>query len=291
MTAPLFIPKNRSFHFDARLPAALEVDPGAVVTFETSDRAYERLAEGESVNAIGDEEYNAVTGPVVVRGAEPGDALRIDILDVAISRAWLVWLPEFGPLGDLIDEILVREVAIDGDRLVISDQLHLPLEPMIGCIGLAPAKGRSSTNAPAYAWGGNMDLRELSAGATLYLPVQTPGAFLFVGDLHAAMGQGEPAVVGLEASGRATVRVDVDKGMNLSAPRIRAGRNTICVGLGEGPRGLREAKHSAILQAYELLTREWRLDQEEAYAYVCARVELRVGGPACSIVLAVVPDR
>src|SRR3954451_17052141 len=79
--------------FDASSPPALEVDPGDTVTFETSDVAYARLADGESVDAIGLSNFNRVTGPVSVRGAAPGDALRIEVLDVQVRRAWSVWLP------------------------------------------------------------------------------------------------------------------------------------------------------------------------------------------------------
>ena len=89
--------------FDASIPPALEIDPGDTVTFQTGDVAYERLAAGESVDAIGLPNFNRVTGPVGVRGAAPGDALRIEVLDVQVRRAWSVWLPGFGGLGDRTD--------------------------------------------------------------------------------------------------------------------------------------------------------------------------------------------
>lgn len=89
--------------------------------------------------------------------------------------------------------------------------IHRQIEPMIGCIGLAPASGSSSTVMPAYPWGSNMDLRELGPGGIVYLPVQVPGALLSIGDLHAAMGTGEPTAVSLEAAGKATVRITVEK--------------------------------------------------------------------------------
>ena len=279
--------EHRAFAFDPGLPPALEIEPGEVVTFETSDESYRRLACGESVEAIGLERFNAVTGPVLVRGAEPGDTLWIDVLEIAIERAWSVWLPGFGWLGRQTGTVQVRPVPVEGGRIYLSTRLSVPLAPMIGCIGLAPAAGESSTFSPAYPWGGNLDLRELSPGAAISLPVQVPGALLSLGDLHAAMGGAEPALVAIEAAGRATVRIDLEKGRPLRYPRLRLAGATACLGMGET---LQMAQRRGLDQAYELLTGEYGLEPFEAYAYTCARVELRLGGPASPMVVAVVPD-
>jgi amidase len=279
--------EQRALAFDRAIPPVLEIEPGDTVTFETGDVAYHRLSRGEAVEAIGLENFNAVTGPVFVRGAEPGDALRVDVLDIQIARAWSVWLPGFGGLGAYTDEIRVMQTPIEGDRVHISDELTVSLEPMIGCIGVAPAEGRGSTFMPAYPFGGNMDLRELSPGATLYLPVQVPGALFAMGDLHAAMGAAEPTWVSLEASGAATLRIDVAKGMRLDYPRLRVGSDTICVGLGEAHTA---AYQCALDQAWGVLTGEHGLEPFAAYAYASARVGMRLGGPAGCVVLAVVPD-
>src|SRR3954469_9252165 len=91
--------EQRAFAFDRTIAPVLEIDSGDIVTFETGDAAYERLSKGESVEAIGLENFNAVTGPVAVRGAQPGDALKVEILDIQVTRAWSVWLPDFGGLG------------------------------------------------------------------------------------------------------------------------------------------------------------------------------------------------
>ncbi len=288
MTAPRFVAaERRAVAFDPSLPPLLEIEPGEVVTFETSDEAYRRLARGESVEAIGLERFNAVTGPVLVRGAEPGDALRVEIQEIAVERAWAVWLPGFGRLGSRVRAVQIRQVPVEGGYVRLSERLRVPLEPMVGCIGLAPAAGESSTFSPAYPWGGNLDLRELSPGAAILLPVQVPGALLSLGDLHAAMGRGEPALVAIEAAGRATVRIDLEKGWRLEYPRLRLDGATACLGMGET---FQAAQRCALEEAYELLTGEYGLEPFEAYAYLCARVELRLGGPASPMVLAVVPD-
>jgi acetamidase/formamidase len=163
---------------------------------------------------------------------------------------------------------------------------------MIGCIGLAPASGRASTVRPVYRTGCNLDLRELSPGAVLRLPVEVDGGLLSMGDFHAAMGHAEPTFVSIEANGSATVTVDVERGRPLPTPRLRVGDETVCVGMGETHA---EAKQDAIDQAFELLTEDFGLDPFLAYAYSSARVGLRLGGPTGTrvegrqAVLAVVP--
>lgn len=279
--------EQKTFSFSAANPPVLEIDSGDTVTFETGDAAYERLSKGESVEAIGLGNFNAVTGPVVVRGAQPGDALKIEILDVQVTRAWSVWLPDFGGLGKQTKELRVKQTPLKDGRAYINDRLSVPIKPMIGCIGVAPAEGSGSTFMPAYPFGGNMDLREMSPGATLYLPVFVAGGLLSMGDLHAAMGTAEPTWVSLEAAGSATLRISIAKGMNLSYPRLAFGGATYCVGMGET---LEQAHQVALDQAFDLLVNGKGLDPFDAYAYVSACVDMRLGGPATGVVLAVVPD-
>ena len=279
--------------FDRSIEAVAEVTPGATVCFETDDSAYLRLADGETLEDIGVENLNAITGPVAIRGAERGDALRIDVLAIDISRVWAAWLPGFGTLGRRTSAVQIRPLTIDGEWIHLSDGIRVPLEPMIGCIGLAPATGQASTLKPTFPFGGNMDLRELSPGATLWLPVQVPGAMLSLGDLHGAMGHGEPAHVSLEAAGSATVRIDLEKGRTLAYPRLRAGTDTIFIGMDDRTRaagGTSAAYQRAIDQVFDYLTRERSLDPFSAYAFISARVSTRFGGPAGSLVLGVVPD-
>jgi amidase len=273
--------------FERGLPPVLTVESGDTVIFETGDVAYERLFKGESVEVIGLENFNRVTGPVYVNGAAPGDALKVEVLDVQVNRAWSVWLPDFGGLGDKTRTMHVKETPLRDGRAYINDTLSVPIRPMIGCIGVAPAEGKGSTFMPAYPFGGNMDLREMEAGTTLYLPIQVPGALLAMGDLHAAMGVAEPTWVSLEAAGQATLRISVAKGMALTYPRLRVGNATYCVGMGET---LEKAHKVALDGAYDLLINEHRMTPFDAYAYASACVDMRIGGPACGVILAVVPD-
>lgn len=260
---------------------------GTVVRFETGDIAYERLSKGETVEQIGLETFNRVTGPLFVEDAGPGDALRIEILDIAIHRSWSVWLPGFGGLGAHTNEVVARQIALEGGHAVISERIRVPIEPMIGCIGLAPAEGAGSTFMPAYHWGGNMDLREMSPGTVVDLPVEVEGGLLSIGDHHAAMGRGEPTWVSLESAGASTVRVSLIKAAGISHPILRRDGSILFVGMGAD---LAAAHQHAVDRAWAYLVDERGLDAFEAYAYASARLEMRLGGPASPIVLAGVPE-
>lgn len=279
--------------FDREVAPALEIEPGGIVAFRTSGEVLRKVASGIPAEQLDLEGANLVTGPVLVRGAEPGDALRIEVLDIAIHEAWAIWIEGLGPLGHLTDGIHGYETPIIDGTVRISEELAVPLAPMIGCIGVAPADAPASTVRPVYPTGGNLDLRDLSPGATLWLPVAVSGGLLSLGDIHAAMGHGEPTFVAIEAAGTATVRIDVEKGSDLRLPRLRTGRSTVCVGMGQD---YPQARTSAVQQAFDLLTGTHGLSAREAYGYASGCVELRPAGPAGSMVegleaaLAVVPD-
>jgi len=279
--------EQKAFAFDASVPPVLEIESGDTVTFETGDFAYERLFKGETVEAIGLENFNAVTGPVKVKGAEPGDALKIEVVDVKVTRAWSVWLPDFGGLGKHTKEVEVKQILLKNERAYISNRLSVEIKPMIGCIGVAPSEGKGSTFMPAYPFGGNMDLREMSPGTTLYLPVQVNGGLLSMGDLHAAMGDAEPTWVSLEAAGSATLTITLEKNKKLKFPRLRVGMDIYCLGMADT---LEKAHQIALDEAYSLLINERGLEPFDAYAFASAVVDMRLGGPATAIVMAVVPD-
>ncbi len=171
----------------------LTVDPGTGerITFETDDAAYaqmEQLRDLAKVTAT----INPVTGPVHVRGAEPGDALAVTIHDIEMAEhGWSVYIPGAGALaGPMGEEWYVRRVPVRDGVVQLTDTVSCAAAPMIGCIGVAPADGVMSTVMPSYPTGGNMDLTDARPGATVYLPVAVPGANLAIGDLHAVMSRG-----------------------------------------------------------------------------------------------------
>lgn len=269
---------------DAEADPALAAAPGTVVRFTCTDQAYRELHATRVMPSPEERNFNLVTGPVAMEGAVPGDAIRVTVLDVAMTSAWAAWLPGYGAFKT--DTLHVRPLAIHDGQVWIRDGLSVPLEPMIGCIGLAPAEGWASTVEPAHPFGGNLDLKEVRPGAQVILPVMRDGGLLYIGDLHAAMGDGEPTWLGLEGAGSATVRMDLDKGAALSGPRIETPDHVILIGLGDD---LDKAGQAAMDRAFDLLTQEWGLAPFDAFAYASARVHLKLGGPASPLMLAVVP--
>lgn len=166
---------------------------------------------------------NPTTGPIYVEGAQRGDTLAVTIHSIKPTlgkcftrtsdpRQLAEWLGSDCPHGTHVCEI--------SDGFVHwSDSIRIPYQPMIGCIGTAPDWGVPTTN-PAGPHGGNMDILETAPGATLYLPVFVPGALLYLGDAHAAMGHGELSASGLEMPAETEITVSLLKGQTIPAPRI-----------------------------------------------------------------------
>ncbi len=198
-------------------PAAFCQDGGTVV-FETRD-CYDDAVVSEK-RPLGDKTdpiENPATGPLYVEGAAPGDVLKVEILDIRL-RDWGVMRSSTmcGVFHEDFTERTARIFPICGDEsdgryIVFDDCLTIPLDPMIGVIGTAPAGEGITTDTP-HSHGGNMDCHKIVKGSVLYLPVNVPGGLLSMGDLHALMGDGEVLICGLETAGRVTVRVHVIKG-------------------------------------------------------------------------------
>ena len=268
--------------FSVNHTPALRVRPGDgdEITVETSDEAYVQMAEFHDLSKV-TATINPITGPIYVEGAQPGDALVVTILDIQpIEYGWSIYLPGIGALAAPMGaEMFARKIPISNGQIHITERFIVPVRPMIGCIGVAPATGESSTIMPSYAWGGNMDITYISSGATVLLPVQADGAYLSIGDLHASMGRGEASFVAIEGAGRATITVDLIKGKNLRAPRIITPTEIITVGLANPHR-------DAIAHAYEdlfaYLTGECGWDTEDTYAIMSACAPVELGGPTGS---------
>jgi len=152
---------------------------------------------------------NPATGPVYVEGAVAGDVLRIDIerIDVRDFAAMCVG-PGMGAVGHLVREAETRIIPIRDGRLEIAEDFSLAVNPMVGVIGTAPAEGEVPNSTPGEH-GGNMDCKEIAAGASLYVPVCVEGALLALGDIHALQGDGEVCICAAEVSGEVQLCVDV----------------------------------------------------------------------------------
>jgi acetamidase/formamidase len=169
--------------------------------------------------AIDRTRIHALTGPVAVDGALPGDALEIEILDFKHEGwAWTGIVPGMGALGDEFAEPFLHIWKLEGGRTRSIPGVTLDLHPFCGIIGVQRAEpGEFRTRAPG-AFGGNMDVRHLGEGARLWLPVLTPGAGLCAGDAHAAQGDGEVSINAMEAPMTVTLRVHLRRHMSLEGP-------------------------------------------------------------------------
>ena len=198
------------YHFDKADAPALTVEAGAVVVLETYDA---RTGTIRSAADLLDHPHpagaNPVTGPIYVRGAQPGDSLAVEILDIRLAReGYVAAKAQIGLLAERSGRFATRMVRVEGGELVFADKLRIPARPMIGVIGTAPAGAAISTGDPG-PHGGNMDNRFVTTGATVHLPVAVPGALLALGDVHANMGDGEITMVGVEICAEVTIRIHV----------------------------------------------------------------------------------
>jgi amidase len=198
------------------------VASGSEVVFETCDCFSDQITSADAVfNELDWQRINPASGPVYVEGAEPGDALRVKIKRIAITgkQAVMVTAPNLGVVGDELQSPTVTIVPIENGKALLPGNVLVPLNPMVGVIGVAPAGEAISCGTPD-SHGGNMDCKVIAEGSTLWLPVNVPGALFALGDLHAAMGDGEVSVCGLEIPGEVTVELSVVKNRKLPLPML-----------------------------------------------------------------------
>ena len=205
--------------------------PGDTITFETVDSSGGQLSPGatlDTLRALDFARVNPVTGPVFVDGAEPGDALRVTVEQFAptlvdgAAWGWTANIPGFGLLADQFPDPALHLWRLDAAArtpALFGAFARVPLKPFAGTIGVAPAMPGPHSVVPPRRVGGNLDIRDLSAGTTLVLPVEVAGALFSVGDTHAAQGDGEVCGTAIESPMSVALRFDVVRG---GAPRFRA---------------------------------------------------------------------
>ncbi|WP_028049654.1 acetamidase/formamidase family protein [Cellulomonas sp. URHD0024] len=238
-----------------------------------------------------DDGPHLVTGPIFVDGAMPGDLLAITVLETTPRVPYGVISNRHGRgalAGELpraADEVSVFTPVVEGHgRLPLveggSRDVAFPLAPFLGIMGVAVAGDERPHSVPPGAHGGNLDINLLQVGATLYLPVQVPGALAYVGDPHFAQGDGEVALTALEASLRVTLRFDVVPAMvakaqfgELDGPLVRTAEYLVPTGLHSE---LDEAVRRCVRAAIALLRARWGMDEHLAYAYLSAATDFDI---------------
>ena len=209
------------YAFSKDLEPALTVASGETVRIRTKDCFGNQIRTPEDeLDSIDWDAINPATGPIFVEGAKAGGALKvaIDRIELDPQTASCTGKDE-GVYGDRLDAWSTRLCAIEGDELVWDDKVRLPLDPMIGVIGVAPVGEPVNCGTPSIH-GGNMDTTQIGAGAALYFPVAVDGALFGCGDMHAVMGDGEVSVSGAEVAGYATVTLTALPELVIDTPLI-----------------------------------------------------------------------
>lgn len=224
------------YEFSRHNKPRLHIDSGDTVLIETEDAFSGQIRTDADRRDRTKRPYgNPLTGPIWVEGAEPGDTLAVHIEEIrprigqcatrtSDPKQLCEWLGGDCPHGTHVCPIR--------DGLIYwSDEITIPYAPMLGCIGTAPDMGVPTTG-PAGPHGGNLDIVEVCPGNTVYLPVFEPGAYLYVGDAHAAMGQGELSASGLEMPAESVLRVELLKDKKLPGVRIESPEEIMTIATG-----------------------------------------------------------
>jgi amidase len=252
--------------FGPDMEPVLEVEPGATVRFETRDCFDGQIrSEEDLVTEIDFQRVNAATGPVAVRGAEPGDSLIVEILEVnPIEWGVATLIPGYGQLIDQVQAPLTRVFKVEDGIVEMNERVRFPARPMVGVVGVGTGDEELSTGL-AGQHGGNLDNHLHGAGARIYFPVRQPGAMFAVGDMHAAMGDGEICFTGIEIAGEVTMRFDVLKGKQATWPVTELpDRWMPHATADEFP----EALQLVSKEAARMLVEEWGFTPEDAFIFL-----------------------
>ena len=272
------------FAFDSRNDPVAAVESGETVSILTQDAFGDRLISEEMRPADLSGYVNPVTGPIFVQKAEPGDCLKIEIIDIAPTRDWAVsaLVKHFGGLvgtasmpllhPPLDERVWIYHRQPDGSYKH-SNKLHVPWKPFIGTIATSDALESLASLSPGRM-GGNMDVRDICPGNTLYLPVLTRGAYLYVGDCHAAQGDGELCGVALEIAARVILRIELVKGKTIVWPRIENGTQIMTVG---SAKPMEDAARIAYAQLIEWMVSDYGWDAVDAYQMLSQCGKMTVG--------------
>jgi amidase len=262
------------YAMSAKNQPVLHINPGTQIQFETWDALHGQITSADGgFDGLDWERVNPATGPVYIEGAEAGDILsvKIDSIDVADTGV-VICGAGMGVMGSVLQNSATKIVPIKNGEAHFSDNIRLPLNKMIGVIGVAPKDGEIPCGVPDMH-GGNMDCKEIREGATLLLPVFVPGALLAIGDLHAVMADGEIGVSGLEVSGSVTVTVDVIKGKQLPLPMIQNDTHVMTLASHED---LDIAVDMAVADMVSYLTKYENFTPEDATMLISLAADVRI---------------
>jgi acetamidase/formamidase len=278
-----------SYVWDNAIEPALSVASGEELLLHVRDASDEQIDAASGADAVAGldfEHVNPVSGPVEVRGARPGDTLQVEILEFRPRDwGWTALIPGFGLLADEFPEpwLRISRVEPEHGRVRFGEGITLPYRPFPGTIGVAPPEPGRHPILPPSDWGGNLDIKHLRAGTTLYLPVGVEGAHFSVGDTHAAMGDAEVCGTAVETAMDITVRLSVRRDLAITAPQYHLaagalaeteqGAHHVCTGVAPD---LMEASRRAVRAMIDHIADRYGRDRQEAYALCSVACDLRI---------------
>ncbi len=284
-----YFPSDRvHFTWDTGNDPVIAVESGDVLVVHTRDVSDNQITPDSTADAIAGLDWDRVyplAGPIAVDGAQPGDSLAVEVLDLHTQGwGWTAILPGLGLLPDDFPDPYLRIFDLTaGDVTYLRDDVAIPIEPFLGTMGVCPADASATPIMPPGNFGGNMDTRQLTRGTTLFLPVQVEGAMFSCGDAHAAQGDGEVCVTGIESPMYASLRLTLQKGRTIPAPQYqtagplvpRAGTAGWYGTTGVGP-DLYAGAQEAVRAMVAHLAGEYGLSREDAYVLCSLAVDLRI---------------
>ena len=272
--------------WDRSLEPRLRIAPGDEVRFECVDASGGQVHPGmttEEYQGVDRMRVHALTGPVWIDEAEPGDVLEVDVLATQ-HRGW-GWTSLISGLGFLKERFSAPYLfhwQLDGDETRSLAPAVLPVRPFLGVMGVARAEDGKFRTPPPGAFGGNLDVRELCAGSKLYLPVYNPGALFSCGDGHAAQGDGEVCINGIECPLDVTLRFHLHKRQPLAGPMVESSESVAPDTHGdawvvvESNQDMLTAARGATNRMIDLLVSRWGFSDVHAYILCSAALRLRL---------------
>ena len=286
MTAHMLFAEPTHSVWDRSLKPRLRVAPGDEVEIECVDSSGGQVRPGMTAAeylTIDRARIHALTGPIWVEGAEPGDVLQVDVMATRHSGwGWTSVVEGMGFLKDRFREPYLFHWRLDGESTSSLTPAIVPLRPFLGVMGVARAEDGTFHTRPPGPFGGNLDVRDLCVGSRIYLPVHNPGALFSCGDGHAAQGDGEVCLNGIECPLDATLRFRLHKRQPLSGPIVETSEATapdysagewIVV---ESGTDLAAAARAATSRMVDLLTSRWGIREIHAYILCSAAMHLRL---------------
>jgi acetamidase/formamidase len=268
----------------------IQIAPGESVQFETVDASSGQLSRNSTAADLAKLDLarvNPVTGPVYVDGAQPGDALKITVLSFKPSGwGWTGNIPGFGLLTDQFPNAHLHHWNYDptsAKSVMYGPGGRVPLRPMCGTIGVAPAAPGLHSIIPPRNVGGNMDIRDIGEGTELYLPIEVQGAIFSVGDTHAVQGDGEVCGTAIESPIDVALKFELIKGAKLKGPRYTtpgpvsnhfdAKGYEVTTGIGPD---LMTGARAAVSEMVELLSKRYGYSPIDAYMLCSVCADLRI---------------